>query len=256
MSRLAFIVVLAAVTAAPALAQEPIFMDAATHPGQGRLYLRTQLFYTDYEDGQDWEDRLRMRLKLAYGIRGDLAFLLGVDSERLRFSEGITESGIAKATLRLKYRFFKRDLGPLDTWRASVFFGADIPTGHGVLSPEHVHPRIGLATTAILGRHGLNGQLAWIGRPGGMPDDFEVNASYLYRIAPARYSADTQGAWYLVAESLNCLRDDGRSRSDLALGLLYEARTWAAEAALRVPLAQNWPEERRYQAALGFRLLF
>ena len=71
-----------------------------------------------------------------------------------------------RAGLLLKQRVMRKDLGPLDTWRASVLAGADLPGKEGVRESTHVSPRLGVATTAILGRHGLNGQVDWTGRIG------------------------------------------------------------------------------------------
>ncbi len=239
-----------------ALAQEPIYMEGATHPGRGQLYLRTQALFTDYRDSSEGDDRLAMRTKLVYGIRGNLAALVDADLERFRFQDDGTTTGLSRLALRLKYRVMQRDLGPLDTWRTSLFAGADLPVGNSRLAPDHLQPRLGVATTAILGRHGLNGEIAWTRRPGVKPDEFEFHASHLYRIAPARFAADTSGAWYTVAESLNTVTSHGDYQLDLALGILYEARHWAAEAGVRLPLAQDGPREMRYETIIGIRYLF
>ena len=239
-----------------ALAQEPLYMEGATHPGRGQFYLRTQALFTDYKDSSDAGERLVSRTKLVYGIRGNLAALLDADIAHLRFHDSDTTAGLSNLAVRLKYRVIQRDLGPLDTWRTSLFAGADLPAGNSRLAPGHLQPRLGVATTAILGRHGLNGEAAWTRRPGRNPDEFEFNASHLYRIAPVRYAPDTRAAWYTVAESLNTITSHGDYQSDLALGILYEARHWAAEGGVRLPLIQDGPREFRYEAIMGIRYLF
>jgi len=235
-------------------AQEPVFMDAATHPGRGQFYSRVQLGFGEYrESGRTVEEGLAV-LKLAYGIRPDLALLADVEFRDLD-SGLVDERGFSQAVLRVKYRFWKRDLGPLDTWRASLFGGVGLPGGNRAIARKHPFPTLGVATTAILGRHGLNGQLAWAGY-GGEADEFSVNASHLYRLSPARYTAETRGAWYTMVESLNDMDSHGNSRHDVAVGLLYEARRWAWETSLRLPVARNAPREIKYQAVMGWRLLF
>ncbi len=116
------------------------------------------------------------------------------------------------------------------------------------------YPRCALVSTAILNRHGANAELEWE-EYGSEPDRFTANASHLYRLAPVDYTADTHGAWYTMLESLNQFSDDGDSRHDLAAGILYEARSWACEVSLRLPLEQNWPRNEDYKFTVGIRYL-
>jgi hypothetical protein len=58
-----------------------------------------------------------------------------------------------------------------------------------------------------------------------------------------------------MIESLNQFTDDGDARFDTALGILYEARRWACEASLRLPLEQDWSREEDYTVTLGVRYL-
>ncbi|MBN1558284.1 MAG: hypothetical protein JW951_09080 [Lentisphaerae bacterium] len=236
-------------------AQEPAFMDAATHPGANQLYLRLLLSHAEYgEAGRTDVDQQTALLKLAYGFRSELALLLDADVRRVDTGAG-DETGLGLITTRLKYRFLKRDLGPLNTWRASLLGGLSLPGSIDTAVPDEAFPRLGAVTTAILGRHGLNAACEWLGYRDG-PDTVSFNASHLYRLAPARYAADTRGAWYTMAESLNNFTDDGDRSLDLALGLLYEARRWAAELSLRLPLEEDGPLETDHEAVAGWRYLF
>lgn len=236
-----------------AAAQEPAYMDAATHPAQGQAYLRTLGFAAEYRGQGAAARRQALELKLAYGARPSTALL--VESEWTR-AEGGGESaaGFARGAVLVKQRFFRLDLGPLDTWRASVLAGAELPGEPDVRESARVSPRMGVVTTAILGRHGLNGQMDWLGRKDG-DERFRLNASYLYRLAPATYAVDTRGAWYAVAEGLNEFTAGGDHRTDAAIELLYEARNWAAEIGLRLPLAQDGLPELRQEVVLGLRWL-
>ena len=248
----AFVLLLAAV-AIDTAAQEPTYMDAATHPGAGQFYTRLLVLQSEYEeDGAEIEDSGAV-LKLVYGIRPTLAVLAEGEVASLSANDD-DETGLQSSTFQLKYRLFKRDLGPLNTWMSSVLAGVTVPGDMDATANMDTYPRCAMVSTAILGRHGVNGELEWEGR-GTEPDRFTLNASHLYRLAPAEYAANTRGAWYTVVESLNQFTDDGDSRFDIAIGILYEARRWACEASLRLPLEQDWSREEDYTVTLGVRYL-
>jgi hypothetical protein len=236
-------------------AQEPTFMEAATHPGAGSWYGRLRLDAAAFSEAEGRVDESTILLKLAYGVRGNLALLIDGTWQTVSRAGGADASGFAVATVRAKVRVFKRDLGPLNTWRASITAGADLPGGSDPPAPEHTAPRLGIATTAILNRHGLNGQADWTGRRAAA-DILALNGSYLYRLAPAVYSVHTRGAWYAMLESLNTLADDGDYRLECAAGLLYEARRWAAEVSARAPVGQDAAREADGTVSAGLRLLF
>ncbi|OVE76162.1 hypothetical protein BVX97_01875 [bacterium E08(2017)] len=225
-------------------AQEPAYMEAATHPGKNQFYARTLSYVSEYEGDTLGNNEVSGKLKLVYGLRSNLAALLDV-----YFTDDIHET-----SCRLKYRLFKNDLGPLNTWMASVYAGVAFPGNSHVVFDNDEHPIMGLVSTAILNRHGLNGQMQW--SESDETNIISINASYLYRIAPSAYSSDTKGAWYVMIESLNDISDDSQNRSDAALGILYEAQRWAAEASLKLPLKQDWPIETDHEIALGLRYLF
>jgi hypothetical protein len=240
-------------TAHVVVAQEPTFMDAATHPGRGQFYSRLLVSHSECEDAGTEAHLSTAVLKLSYGVRSTLALVLDTELAALA-AAGDDETGISQATCQLKYQLLRRDLGPLNTWRTSIFGGFTVPGNVEAYKPEHTYPRCSLASTAILDRHGLNAEVEWQ-EYGDEPDRFAVNASHLYRVLPSEYTVATRGAWYTMFESLNEFTEDGQSRSDLALGVLYEARRWAWEVSVRFPLAQDWPRESEYTVTMGFRLL-
>jgi hypothetical protein len=252
LASLAFALLLASV-AIDAAAQEPTYMDAATHPGAGQFYSRLLVSQSEYDEDATEIEELGAVLKLVYGIRPTLAVLAEGEVASLSANDH-DETGLLSSTFQIKHRLFKRDLGPLNTWMASVFAGVTVPGDMDAAANADTYPRCALVSTAILGRHGMNGELEWE-EYGSEPDRFIVNASHLYRLAPAEYAADTRGAWYTMVESLNQFTDDGDSRFDLAAGILYEARRWACEASLSVPLEQDWPKAEDYTVTLGVRYL-
>jgi hypothetical protein len=243
----------AALAALTAAAQEPTFMDAATHPGAGQIYSRLLFSHSEYRENGTDADLSTATLKLSYGIRPTLAAVL--ESEFADLSAGGSdETGLRETTLQLKYRLFKRDMSPLNTWRTSILGGVALPGNMDTASPDHAYPQCSLVSTAILGRHGVNAALGWK-EYGHEADRFAVNGSHLYRLSPSEYTVDTQGAWYTMVESLNQFTDDGDARYDLAAGILYEARRWAWELSVRLPAAQDSRREYDYSVTTGIRFL-
>lgn len=235
------------------IAQEPTYMDAATHPGAGQFYSRLLLSASEYQDGETETEELSAMAKLVYGLRPTLALLADVELASLSAPDN-HETGMLWSTFQVKYRLFKKDLGPLNTWMASAFAGLTVPGDMNATTNVDSYPRCALVSTAILGRHGANAELEWE-EYGSEPDRFTVNASHLYRLAPAEYASDTRGAWYTMVESLNQFTGEGDSRFDVAAGILYEARRWACEVSFRVPLEQDWPQEEDYRLTVGVRYL-
>ncbi len=228
-------------------AQEPAYMGAATHPGRGQFYSRMLL---SYRAGRS--DGKALAFKLAYGVNPRLALLLDVDA-RSGTQNAEDDAGLYLTSFQLKQRILQVDLGPLNTWRTSVRLGLAIPGDVRMQREEDVIPSAGLVSTAILGRHGLNAEAEWHGYA-EVENAWLLNGSYLYRLAPAEYSIETRGAWYTMTELLHEMEDGGASRTDIALGLLYEASRWAAEVSLLQPL-DNGPESYDYEITAGFRWL-
>lgn len=228
-------------------------MDAATHPGAGQFYSRVLVSRSEYAEAGTDAESSAVALKLSYGIRSTLALVF--EGEFAYLSAGATdETGVRLTTLRLKYRLFKRDLGPLNTWRTSILGGIAVPWDMDDSSPDEAYPQASVVSTAILGRHGLNGEVKWEGQDQGAAR-VAVNGSHLYRLSPSEYTATTRGAWYTMLESLNEFTDEGDSRSDVAFGILYEARRWAWELSLRLPVEQDWPRDDHYNVTAGLRFL-
>jgi hypothetical protein len=228
-------------------------MDAATHPGAGQFYSRLLVSRSECEEAGTAAALNLATLKLSYGIRSTLAFLL--EEEFAHLSKGDRdETGLGVSTFQLKYRLFKRDLGPLNTWRTSILGGIAIPGSMDESSPEDASPQASVVSTAILGRHGLNGEVKWkeFDRE---TDRIAVNGSYLYRLSPSEYTATTRGAWYTMLETLNDFTPQGDFRLDVAFGILYEARRWACESSLRLPVEQDWTQDSNYTLTVGLRFL-
>jgi hypothetical protein len=234
-------------------AQEPTYMDAATHPGKGQTYWRAFFSSGGYNVSGTEFEALSTRLEFAYGLQSTLALVADIEFTDLSGNRS-SESGLAESTLQAKYRLFKEDFSPLNTWMVSIFAGLTQPGDIGPMADFDLYPRFAVVSTAILDRHGLNGELEWEAHSDD-PDHFSANASYLYRLAPDKYAPETPGAWYVMLESLNQFTLETDSRSDLAVGILYEAQRWAFEMSLLLPLQQDWQQENNHQVTIGFRFL-
>lgn len=247
------------ILAGPSLpAQEPVFMDAATHPGRGQFYARLQLGVErgDLRDDGGSGTQTALHLKAVRGLAPDLALVLDAGlRDRVRPPEDHSEAGLDDWSLRLKWRAARFDLGPVDTWRTSLFAGAHGPGSPQTRETDRIAPTLGLASTAILGRHGFNGAASWTA-VAGASDTWTVEASHLFRLAPAAYASETRGAWYTVLESLNTFADGRTRRHYLAPGLLYEARRWAWEIGVRLPVTERTADRFDFEAVTGVRRLF
>jgi hypothetical protein len=273
---------------APAAAQESTNVPAGTQPSVGRFYLRQRVQYLQLRDDPSPEnreiDKIVATTSLAYGLRRDLsiAIELPVAYEHVAASPDPSHPGhdpgdvvgshdavgFNDVSLSLKWRPWQRDLGPIDSLRFALIGGVELPSGHGDFSSHSFDPFIGGVFTAILGRNGFNiaasyklntGGDPYPTRAGDGPDDaVRLDASYLFRLSPAEYSADTTAATYLTFEANGLYETGGDLEVIVGPGLLYEARTFAIEATVGLPIVQDVDErpETELVFTLGARFLW
>lgn len=260
-----------------ASAQEATNTPAATQPGVGKWYLRERVQYISLGDDPSPEDRdidkVVATTALTYGITRELSATFTLPLT-LSFEDPAgpagtsTESGAQDASLSLKWRPFQWDLNPVDSVRVAFFGGVEAPTGTRDLGSHSWDPFAGAVFTAILGRHGFNQALSYKVNTGGdefstiagdgRDDALRYDTSYLFRLDPARYSASTKAATYLTLELNGLYETNGDNEVLFGPGILYEARTFALEAALGFPILQDVDQrpETDLMVTLGFRLLF
>lgn len=258
-----------------AIAQEATSTPAATQPAQGALYLRQKIQYFRMVDDPATDprdiDKFVSTTSLTYGIRRNLSLTLDIPAA-YEIRDGVAETdrelGLNDLAISLKYRPVQIDLNPIDSVRFALFGGVEIPSGDSGFSSMSWDPFIGGVFTAILGRHGVNQAIAYkfntgsdrgLTRPGDGPDDaLRYDTAYLFRIDPAVYAADTSAATYVTLELNGLYETNGDNEILLAPGLLYEARTFALEATVGVPIHQDVRRrhETRLVVTLGLRVLF
>jgi hypothetical protein len=260
---------------ASALGQEAINTPAATQPGAGNFVNTWKLRFTHYNGtpaGSDGSaNEVRLEGLVAYGITGNLSMSLRAPLSSRSVSGEPTidgETGIGDMTLEFKYRFWQDDFGAVDTIRASVFAGAELPTGNTSLGSESVDPHVGAVVTYINGRHGLNQALSWkfntdsadvIWRAGDAKADLlRFDTAYLYRLSPVEYGAEFIASTYAVVELNGFYETNGDSELFISPGLLYEAPRFALELSVSIPVYQDLDHrpEPEYSVAVGVRFLF
>ena len=276
MKRLTSLIALTLVSAcAPNVcAQEAVFTPSATQPSAGRVIVKHLITFDRYDDDPTGELRegrdIVFKTTASVGITGKLSASLELPIVVRRFDDGNSDAihDLGDVRLEAKYRFWQHDPGPVDTLRLAVRAGLELPTGTDGLSSEGVDPYLGLVFMTILGKHGFNQSLEYtmttdagqnrFGAGQSLSDALKFDSAYLYRLSPDEYAADTEGSLYAIAELNGVYETNGDTEIVLSPGLLYEARNFAVEAAVRIPVHHDLDHrpERRVGFAVGIRFLF
>lgn len=273
---------LAAAAAVPraALAQQSFYNPSAAQPSTGVLLFRQTLEYIDYGDDPSGLDRditqFKLNTQLAYGLTRDLTLMAMIPANYRELESpamgGALDSDdfhLGDSHIMLKYRFWQRDTGPIDTMRAGLMFGLDIPTGEEPFDNNGWDPMIGAVFTSIQGRHGFNAAARYKfntherGGPATTVDDsladsLLLDSGYLFRLSPEEYDEDTHGAWYAMAEFNSAYETNGDWQVRFAPGIMYEARNWVIEASVQLPVYEDLDHRPELDIAigLGFRIFF
>lgn len=273
---------LLAAIARPAMAQEALNMDSGTQPSPGVLYIYERARVSDYgrtpadehEHGERAESTRRLVLEttLMYGITRDFAAVARIplewQDESAHGHEIDSDWGLGDPEIGFKHRVYKRDSASVDTLRAVVLGGVEIPSGDGDFSSGSVDPFLGFAATAIRGRHGFNLASRYTLNTGsdrghnfggdGPADAIDYDASYLFRLAPASWEQSSEAALYAVLELNGLYETNGDNEILLSPGLLLEARRWAGEVGVQVPIHNDVHHRPEIEWALvaGVRFIF
>jgi len=265
-----------ALAASAVHAQESPNVPAATQPSVGSFYLRERLHYVALSDDPSPADRevdkFVSTTSLAYGLARAWSVSLEVPLAYERSDaagDGTTGAfGLNDLSLTVKWRPWQHDLGPVDSLRFALFGGVEVPSGDGDFSSHSFDPFIGGVFTGIMGRHGVNAAVTYKHNDGrtthttragdGTADALRCDGSYLFRLRPAAYGAHTTAATYLTLEVNSLYETNGDSEVIVGPGILYEARTFAFEATLGLPVLRAADERPTTEliVALGVRFLF
>ena len=244
-------------------------MPSATAPSPGVLIPRIQGRVWLFEDGQSViEESVRLELGLVrdLSISAELPVFQGfLDAPR---PEG-GDLGLGDMDLLVELRILREDLNAIDTVRASIFAGAELPTASGGFAEPSLNPCVGAVFSSITGRHGIDFSGRCTANTGSgmaaplfltdLGDDFaNLDAGYAYRIHPEAYGEERAAAWYLTAEINSVWTTSGAHEVMLSPGLLIEAPTYAVELGVGIPLSMDVDPAPAVEFAFlaGVRLLF
>lgn len=261
-----------------ALAQETTITPTPAQPGEGRFSISESFRYLSFDHDptsadRDRIDQFEIRTAFAVGLTHDLALNIEapVVFRNTSFNAGRSDrsdEGMGSVTALLRWRIWQNDFGPVDTARLGVYAGARIGSGNDVVSGDSADPIVGAAFMLITGRHGINFAVDWMFTtedddapvlPGDtLSDLLRVNGAYLFRIYPEEYTAESNASWYLVAELNGLYETNGDTELFVSPGILYEARRWAAELVVQIPVYQEleYRPETRIAIVAGLRFLF
>lgn len=257
-----------------ARAQEAMYTAAATMPSPGVFVFREQFHYFRYgrnpNTGSDHTDQYEFRSGLAFGLDRGLALSLEVPLElrdTVTGRDNDWDKGVEDLDLMLKWRIYKDDSGGIDTLRVALMAGINFASGDDSdFSSQSVNPHLGVVLTKVWGRHGFNQEFHYTFNTGGDradnfggegPDDaFRYNSAYLYRIAPAFYTSQTNGAWYITAELNGLYETNGDNDIRFSPGLMYEGRRFALELMAQIPVYQHVNERPQLKFGIGIGVRF
>ncbi|MEM7627591.1 MAG: hypothetical protein AAF333_18500 [Planctomycetota bacterium] len=261
-----------------AYAQQSTDMPAAVQPGWEVFVVRQETQYMRMDDprpdGFGSIDMFEFETTLAYGLGRTSALMVHVplmywDLEDATPAPDAQGFGVDDITVMYQHRFYREDVGPIETRRAVLLTGLEVPSFDEGFSSESFDPLIGVAYTRIDGRHGLNASALWKFNTNAN-DDFEIefgdssadalklDGSYLYRLDPEAYTAQTTGSHYFQAQALGRYETNGDWQVMFAPGWMYEGRQWAFEATVHLPVLQELDSraELEWGVNLGVRYLF
>lgn len=255
--------------ASVARAQESIAVPAPTQPGDGRFTIGERFRYLRFDDDRRGAiDQYEAITTLQYGLPANLALSFELPVT-IRDLDRRTVEGVSDMTALLKWRAWQNDFGPVDTMRLGLSAGARFGSGNNAVSDSDVDPYLGAAFMLITGRHGINLAIDYTLTTGAghahpvMPGDaradyIHAGAAYLFRIAPEAYTPESNASWYAVLELSANYETNADRELFVAPGLLYEARRWAAELSVLLPVASHVDErpETRVGVIAGLRFLF
>jgi len=261
-----------------ASAQQSTDMPAAVQPGWEVPIVRQEAKYMRTEDprpgGLGDIDTLELETTLAYGIGRTSALMLHVpvmyrDLDNADLNPDADGWGLDDITVMVQHRFYQNDVGPIETRRVVLLTGLEVPSYDDGFSSDSFDPLLGVAYTRIDGRHGLNASALWkfntsaddgfnIEFGDSKFDALKLDGSYLYRLSPEAYTAQTTGSHYFQAQLLGRYETNGDLGLMFAPGWMYEGRQWAFEATFHVPVFEELDHraELEYGLNLGIRYLF
>ncbi len=249
-------------------AQTPINAPGAMQPSTGTGVVHLMPMYRrvrgDSSIGQESADEFIMLTQIAYGISKNVGIQFDVPMVYRDVNVGPAggpddQFRVADMTALVKWRIYQNDFGPTETMRFSLIGGLQVPGNSDFTmdASDGVDPIIGAVFSAVKGRHGFNADALWEFYTGnerdeGKSDSLRYDASYLYRLSPSEYTAETTGAWYAVAEINGFYDANGDHEIFFSPGIMYEARAFTLDATVMIPIYQDLDHRAETEIIVGF----
>lgn len=249
---------LAATFAASPVLAAPITFNTALPVSEDEVILRQQFIFTR-ASGPDTEiDSLTSVTVGGYGVSSKWAVFGVLPVSHIEREAAGVESdtfGLADAVLFSRYEILRLDKKGATT-RIAPLLGVRLPTGEtGASSDGSLDIFGGLVATVATTDYNLGGQIVYTANR--QANDFEAgdtlsgDASLQYRVWPESLSADTKGFLYGVIEGNVTWQDNARfsgARAEqsggtsfsLSPGLQYVTQRWIVEAAVTIPVANDF----------------
>ncbi|RME38737.1 MAG: transporter [Planctomycetota bacterium] len=247
----------------------PINSDVAFTPREGGGVLRLQYAFEEADGGRvvDHLSRSSVRGVLVLGLRANLAWITAVpyvhqraDVFNRRFGRSERQrEGVGDVTLLLKYRFWQRDHGPMQTDRWAVLGGLQVRSGDRDFSSDSYDPIVGLVYTWRRRQAKFDADLVYqfnTGAGKARHDDLRYDATFSYRFYPTRYTSASTFDIDAVAELNGRYRTDGSHTLYLSPGLVVSFVRWSLEMSVQIPtLEEHVPgaAETDYRFVAGVR---
>lgn len=262
--------------ASPALAA-PITFNTALPVSEDGIVLRQQFIFTE-ASGPDTEiESLTSVTVGGYGISSKWAVFGVLPVTHIeREAQGVESDtfGLGDAVLFSRYEILRLDKKGATT-RIAPILGVRLPTGEtGETSDGSLDVFGGLVATVATTDYNLGGQIVYTANREANEfeagDTLAVDASLQYRVWPDSLSADTKGFLFGVIEGNITWQDDARFSDEhaeqsggtslsLSPGLQYVTQRWIVEAAVTIPVANDFSDDRvrpDYSARTSLRINF
>ena len=248
------------------IAQELTTGVSGTGLGKGVFSFRTLNSFKNYQINSDKYTHYHQINTFALGINSRLTLMGHLPFHTTSGSKDYdARIRLGDPLVMAKLRILQLDSDTINTTRLSLLIAAELPSTDAEISSNSLDPVVGFGLTTIQGRHGINLACKAKINTGNTPyyefskDDYlETVLGYSWRLTPSTWDDYTHVSTYFFTEFIH--NSDYSSEQSLTVspGYLIEARDFAIEIALHLPLMDQGSTHNRldFGMTIGIRYLF